>query len=139
MAEEAYARLRDRHGLPLVGEWGRWEGRGRAGEQVEIDIVADLAGGRVMTGAVKWSRRPVGVDLHERHLAMLERLAASGIKWANAAREKSAPLIYVAAGGFARNFSRTVRQSRTNVILWSLEDLYRGSPRAGLGNARRRG
>ncbi|HYT70113.1 MAG TPA: ATP-binding protein, partial [Gemmatimonadales bacterium] len=127
MAEQAYTRLRDRHGLPLVGEWGRWEGKDRAGEQIEIDVVCELADGRVMTGAVKWNRRPVGVDLHERHVAMLERLAASGIKWAHGARAKTAPLIYVAAGGFARDFAGTVRKSRKDVFLWSLEDLYGGS------------
>ena len=31
MAEQAYTRLRDKNGLPLVGEWGRWEGKDRAG------------------------------------------------------------------------------------------------------------
>ncbi len=134
IAEEAYYRLRERRGLPMVAEWGRWEGRDRHGEQIEIDIASRLTDGRIMTGAVKWNRRPVGADVHARHLGMLERLAASGIKWAHRATERSAPLLYVAAGGFSRNFVEAARNSHDTVVLWSLEDIYARGPK---GPARR--
>ncbi|MPY89192.1 MAG: AAA family ATPase [Luteitalea sp.] len=130
IVEQAYHRLRVKHQLPIVREWGRWEGRDRTRTPVEMDIACTLADGRVLTGAVKWNRRPVGVEVHERHLAAIERLAASGVRWAHAAKERAAPLIYVAAGGFTRGLVSAARNSRPTVALWTLEDLYRvGSTR----------
>lgn len=128
IAEEGYHRLRHKHGLPLVAEWARWEGKDRAGGQIEIDIACELADGRVMTGAVKWNRRPLGPAVHERHLGMLERLGASGVTWAHRARERSSPLLYVSAAGFTSDFEAAARPSRDLVVLWSLKDLY-GSAR----------
>lgn len=129
IAEEGYHRLRQKHGLPLVAEWGRWEGKDRTGEQIEIDIACELADGRIMTGAVKWNRRPLGPAVHQRHLGTLERLAASGVRWAHQARERSSPLLYVAAAGFTEEFEAAARRSRDLVALWSLKDLYASAGR----------
>lgn len=125
MAEQAYYRLAESLGLPLVREWGRWEGADRDRKPLEVDIASILLDGRVMTGAVKWNRRPVGEELHTRHLEMLERLANSGIGWAHEARKGEAPLLYVAAGGFTDRFRRVALASRKEVYLWTLEELYR--------------
>ncbi len=130
IAEEGYYRLRDQRRLPIVSEWGRWEGKDRNGEQTEIDIACELVDGRIMTGAVKWNRRPVGPTVHERHVAMLERLAASGVKWAHGALDRSAPLIYVAAGGFTPDFADAARKNRETVVLWSLDELYAAAGRS---------
>jgi len=37
VAEQAYHRLRERQDLPMVEQWGRWEGTDRAGTPREID------------------------------------------------------------------------------------------------------
>jgi len=46
------------------------------------------------------------------HLHSLERLAASGVKWAHRAQEPDAPLLYLAAGGFTEEFVTVARASR---------------------------
>src|SRR5690606_27215138 len=91
-------------GLPLVAEWGRWEGLDKERRPVELDVVARLVGGGVLTGEVKWNREPVGVGVHQAHVGKLRRMAASGRAWAHEALEPGSPLLYVAAGGFAEGF-----------------------------------
>ena len=51
IAEQAYRRLQARLDLPLVGGWGRWEGQDSERQSLELDIVAPLVDGRVMTGS----------------------------------------------------------------------------------------
>jgi hypothetical protein len=111
-----------------VQEWGRWEGTDRDGRSLEIDIVAPLARGGVLTGAVKWNRDPVGVELHFAHLDMLNRAAHSGRKWAHDALEPESPLLYVAAGGFAEEFEEVASRSGHRVVCWDLKDLYASVP-----------
>jgi AAA+ ATPase superfamily predicted ATPase len=131
MAEQAYTRLQAKWRLPMVSEWGRWEGVDRQGKSLEIDIASRLSDGRMLTGAIKWNRRPISADVHRDHLAMLERLAAAGVKWARPALEPDAPLLYIAAGGFAPGFEATAKASGHPVVLWSLRELYgSGSGRA---------
>ncbi len=125
IAEQAYRRLSRRLRLPMVQEWGFWEGRDSARQPLEMDIACTLLDGRVMTGGIKWNAKPLTLRWHVHHLNMLDRLAASGVKWAHQAREASSPLIWIAAGGFTREFESAVRESRDEVILWSLKDLYR--------------
>lgn len=125
IAEEAYYRLQQTLDLPLVKEWGRWEGLDRDRDPLEVDIASVLVDGRVLTGAVKWNRRPVGVDVHTKHLAMLDRLARSGVGWAHEAQKPSSPLLYVASGGFTDRFRQAAMASREEVYLWTLADLYR--------------
>lgn len=43
--------------------------------------------------------------------------------------EPDAPLLYVAAGGFASGFAEAAKASGHPVALWTLRDLYRGGPR----------
>ncbi|MGH9163792.1 MAG: ATP-binding protein [Vicinamibacteraceae bacterium] len=124
IAEEACYRLAEPLGLPLVREWGRWEGRDRARQPVEVDIASLLLDGRALTGAVKWNRKPLDVDVHTKHLNMIDRLAEAGIAWARNARKPTSPLLYVAAGGFTDRFRRAARATRDEVYLWTLDDLY---------------
>ncbi len=135
MAEQAYHRLQPKLRLPVVREWGRWEGKGRDGNSLELDIAATLTDGRVLSGAVKWNARPLERKWHFRHLEMLDLLTRSGVKWAHAARTPEAPLLYVAAGGFSKEFEEAARASRDRVYLWDLRDLYKADAR---GRRRRR-
>ncbi len=129
IAAEAYARAQPTLALPLVREWGRWEGQDRHRRPLEIDIASHLTDGRVLTGAIKWNSTPLDVRVHTNHLVMLDRLAESGLAWAHTAREPESPLLYVAAGGFTNRFRDAALASRSEVHLWTLEDLYS----AGLG------
>ena len=128
VAVEAYDRRATALGLPLVSEWGRWEGVDRDRRPVELDVVAELLGGGVLTGEVKWNREPVGAAVHEGHLDKLRRMAASGRGWAHEALEDGAPLLYVAAGGFADVFREAAEADGHAVTCWSLEDLYADAP-----------
>jgi hypothetical protein len=134
IAEQAYQRLQSRLRLPVVLEWSRWEGKDRNGGSLEIDVAARLADGRVLTGAVKWNAQPLPVRWHLHHLQSLERLAASGVKWAHRAQEPDAPLLYLAAGGFTEEFVTVARAGRQHVYLWSLADLFK--PFSGKRSAR---
>lgn len=124
VVEEAYYRLTEPLGLPLVREWGRWEGVDRQRKPLEMDIACPLLDDRVLTGAIKWNKKPIDVDVHTKHLGMLDRLADAGLKWAYDARQSSSPLLYVAAGGFTDRFRRAAEASRDDVRLWTIEDLY---------------
>ena len=124
VAEEAWYRMQSALELPLVRAWGRWEGKDHRRIPLEIDIVARLTEGRVLTGAVKWNRAPIGVAVHTHHLDSLRRLSESGIKWAHEAQQQDSPLLYVAAGGFTPEFRQVATASRATVYLWSLDDLY---------------
>ena len=124
VAQQAYYRLQAALNLPLTRLWGRWEGVDRNRQPLEIDIAVELDDGRILTGAVKWNSKEVGVGVHTDHLAMLDRLAESGVGWARVARKASSPLLYVAAGGFSRRFRQAALASRKEVYLWTLDDLY---------------
>jgi hypothetical protein len=124
IVEEGYYRLQAPFGLPVVKEWGRWEGLDRGRRPVEIDIASELADGRMMTGAVKWNRAKLDVQVHLEHLDMLSRLASAGVGWAHRALEPGSALIYVASNGFTDRFRKAAEASRGEVYLWSLGDLY---------------
>jgi hypothetical protein len=124
IAVQAYDRRRGDLDLPLVKEWGRWEGLDRDRHPLEIDLVARLANGGVLTGAVKWNQTPIAQDVHRAHLEMLQRAAAAGHRWAHEALEPGARITYIAAGGFADDFMEAVNGSTHRVMCWSLDDLY---------------
>ncbi len=124
VAEEAFYRKQGALGLPVVRTWGRWEGKDHRRTPLEIDIVARLTEGRVLTGAVKWNRTPVGMSVHTHHLDALQRLSESGVKWAHEAQQQNSPLLYIAASGFSPEFRQAATASRETVYLWSLDDLY---------------
>jgi hypothetical protein len=124
VAQQAYIRMRPRLELPIVREWGRWEGLDRDRRQTEIDIVARRTDGAMLTGAVKWNAKPVGSALHDRHLDMLTRLSQSGYSWAREALAPGAMFLYVAANGFAPGFLSHAEGAGVRVIAWTLEDAY---------------
>lgn len=124
IAAQGYDRRAIALGLPMVERWGRWEGVDRARRSLEVDVVAPLADGRMMTGAIKWDGARVGAGVHHGHLEMLRRAADAGRAWAHAGLDSAAPLFYVAAGGFTRSFQEEVEASGHPAILWSLEELY---------------
>lgn len=124
VVEEAYYRLQSERELPLVDEWSRWEGTDRRGESLEIDIVSELVTGGMLTGAIKWNRDPIGIEVHRNHLRDLDRLADAGRQFAHRAREDGSRLLYVAAGGFKDGFEDRAREEGLPVTLWSLEDMY---------------
>jgi hypothetical protein len=74
---------------------------------------------------VKWNAQPLPVRWHLHHLQALDRLAASGVKWAHRAKELDSPLLYLAAGGFTKEFVNVARASRREVCLWSLADIFK--------------
>lgn len=124
MAVQAYQRGRAAHDLPMVAEWGRWEGTDRDGGSLEMDLVARLTDGGMLTGAVKWNRSPVPARVHHDHVRDLQRLARSGRRWAHEALEPGSRLLYVAAGGFGAGFEERARETGLPVTTWTLEDLY---------------
>ena len=124
IAVQAYDRKHAQHGLPLVKQWGRWEGNDRARRSVEIDIVARLEDNRMMTGAITWGSEQVRPGVHHAHMDMLQRLADAGHAWAHEALEPDALLYYVAAGGFSDAFLEEVELSSHPVVCWGLEDMY---------------
>lgn len=124
VAPQAYLRMRSRHGLPIVREWGRWEGLDRDRLQIEIDIVARRTDGEMLTGSVKWNTKPAGTSLHDKHADMLKRLSQSGHAWAHEALKPDAILLYISAGGFAPDFVQHAESAGARVVAWSLEDLY---------------
>lgn len=60
VSRQAYFRMRAARELPIVREWGRWEGLDRDRQQIEIDIVARRTDGSMLTGAVKWNKKGAG-------------------------------------------------------------------------------
>ncbi len=124
MAGQAYDHLADRLGVPLVREWGRWEGTDQAGRSLEIDLLAELVDGRMLSGAVKWNREPVSGKLHWDHMDMLQRAAHAGRKWAYRALEPGAVVVYVAAGGFTPDFDAAVEGTEQQIVRFGLEEMY---------------
>jgi hypothetical protein len=124
VAAQAYDRRCVTLGLPVVQEWGRWEGVDRQRRPLEIDLIGVLVSGGVLTGSVKWDRAPISAKVHWDHLEMLRRAADAGRKWAHVALEPDSPILYVGAGGFAPGFTEAVEASGHPTVRWSLHELY---------------
>jgi uncharacterized protein len=125
ICRQAYGRFHDLWDLPAAAEWERWEGQDRNRRSIEIDIVARLDDGQMLTGEVKWSSSPVDIDVHFQLLRDLEDLAHSGQGWAHAALadEESHGYLYVSAAGFTNAFEeRAEREERIRLV--TLDDLY---------------
>lgn len=136
IAQQAYTRLRATWRLPMVHTWGRWEGRDRDGQSLEMDIACETSDGGALTGQVKWNDRPIGAAVHHHHVRMLDRLGQSGVAWAHRALKPDAPLLYIAAGGFTAAFTAAAHASGHPVVMWTLKDLYatpKRRPRRALG------
>lgn len=125
VVRQAYVRRAGHADMPAVEEWGRWEGQDREGVSIEIDLAARLLDGRVMTGSAKFRRRRADAAVFHEHIEALERLAASGRRWAREALKTTSPLLFVSATGFTATFRRAAATARQSVIAWSLEDLFR--------------
>lgn len=128
VVEQAYYRRQAQLGLPIVREWGRWEGRDRNREALEIDLACELVDGRVLSGAIKHRRRPLGSRTFINHLRDLDRVAASGKHgaWARRALEPEAPLLFVSASGFSDGFLQMAETSGRHVSSWTVDDLFWG-------------
>lgn len=72
-------------------------------------MVAPLVGKRVMTGAVKYSRAPVGPSVFYEHLDAVERAADASQRWAQRAR--GGPLAFLSAAGFTEAFESAARST----------------------------
>ena len=121
---QAYRRLHQARSLPSLREWSFWEGLDRDRRPVEMDIVARLTDKTMLTGAIKWNRRPVGASLYQDHIRDLHRLADSGHGWARRALSDEAKLLFVAAGGFDDSFHKVASTADAEVWTWTLEDIY---------------
>jgi AAA+ ATPase superfamily predicted ATPase len=128
ICREAFRRHHATWGLPGAAQWARWEDQDRNRRPIEIDLVARLDDGRILSGEVTWSSRPLGRDIHTHLLRNLEDLARSGQGWAKDALSptRSAGQIYVAAAGFDDEFRR-LAQGRSDIRLFALDDLYTGT------------
>ena len=141
IAAEGYQRHRQRLGLPMIDIWSRWEGavttaRGKGERRsLEIDIVASLTDGRMLTGAIKWGN--LGIDVHAKHLRDLAVLADAGHPWARQALQPDAPLLYVTGGALSPDFTARAAQDGQPVMTLTLDDLYHGlAPAVGLSPIR---
>lgn len=125
LCREAFVRYHTRWGLPGAATWARWEGRDRERRSVEIDLVARLDDGRMLTGEVKWSSRPIGPDVHRLLVRNLGALTRSGQGWAVEALDpaRSAGNLYCSAAGFTDDFQRLAAEHGT-LRLVGLEELY---------------
>lgn len=126
IVREAYARHHEGWGLGAALGWARWEGQDRNRRPIEVDLVAELDDGRLFTGEVKWSSRPVDHDLHLQLRRNLDDLARAGQGWAHRALDPrhSAGHLYVSAAGFTHHFRRRADEEG-GILLLDLEDLYR--------------
>lgn len=123
---QAWRRFRGARGLPAVEEWGAWAGRDRDGRDLEIDVVARLLDGRMLTGSVKFRGRQAGASMVVEHLDALRRLAGSGRGWAREALDPEAPMLFVSASGFAASFDAVARELGHPILRWELADLLPG-------------
>jgi AAA+ ATPase superfamily predicted ATPase len=128
ICREAFARHHASWGFAGPARWARWEGRDRNRRPIEVDVVARLDDGRILTGEIKWSSRPIGEDVHTALIRDLEDLAASGQGWANDAlsSERSAGHVYVSATGFTERFRERASGDK-RITLISLDALYQRS------------
>lgn len=124
VVRQAYLRHRSARGLPAVEEWGRWEGQDRDRRDTEIDVVARLLDGRILTGSAKFRRRPADATMLLEHLDALKRLAASGLPWANDALAPDAPMLFVSAAGFKESFHEVARDLGRSPFTWTVDDLF---------------
>lgn len=131
VVRQAYLRQSPGAGLAPAESWGRWEGRDRARRDIEMDVVARLLDGRMMTGAAKLRRRAADAQVLLDHRRNLERLADSGRAWAREALRPESPILLVSGSGFTDQLHQVADGSNQPVIRWTLEDLYRTDEPAG--------
>lgn len=124
VVRQGYFRHRSGHGLPPVEVWGRWEGQDRNRRDAEVNLVARLLDGRVMTGSVTFQRRAADATMLIEHLDALRRLADSGRAWAHEALRPDAPILFVSAGGYKDSFREVAGDVGREVVPWTLDELF---------------
>jgi AAA+ ATPase superfamily predicted ATPase len=124
VVRQAYLRHHRAKGLPAVEQWGRWCGRDRERDDVEVDVVARLLDGRIMTGSAKMRSRQAGAVTLIEHMKALERLAASGHAWAREALDPASPMLFVSTAGFTSSFHAAAEDLRHPLVLWAIDDLF---------------
>jgi AAA+ ATPase superfamily predicted ATPase len=124
VVRQAYLRHHAARGLPAVEQWGRWCGRDRERNEVEIDVVARLLDGRIMTGSAKMRSRQADATMIIDHVKGLERLAASGQPWAREALDPASPMLFVSTAGFKSSFHAAAEDVGHPLVLWTVEDLF---------------
>jgi len=124
VVRQAYLRHHRAKELPAVEQWGRWCGHDRDRNDVEIDVVARLLDGRMMTGSAKMRSRQADATTIIEHMNGLERLAASGQAWAREALDPASPLLFVSTAGFRSSFLAAAEDLRQPVVLWTVEHLF---------------
>ncbi len=127
ICREGFLRKHAEWGLPSPREWARWEGRDRNRRPIEIDVVARLSDGQLLTGEIKWSSKPVGESLYTDLLRNLEALATSGQGWANSALPETAGARYIffSAAGFTEGFQKRAEEDE-RISLVDMGGLYAG-------------
>jgi AAA+ ATPase superfamily predicted ATPase len=123
LTAQAYERYHRRWGMPGARTWARWEGQDRNRRPIELDVVAELDDGRILSGEVKWSSQRRGIEFHAALQRNLDDLARWGHGWAR--RAQDGPFVYVSAAGFTDEFRRWA-QGQHAVRLIELDDLYPG-------------
>lgn len=126
VVRQAYARHWEARGLPAVGEWGRWAGKDKDRQDAEIDVVARLLDGGILTGSAKMRNQPADATVLLQHVADLHRLADSGRGWAREALEPGAPMLFASTSGFRKSFTSAAADLDNPLILWKAGDLFRG-------------
>ncbi len=124
---QGFDRMHESLGLASASRWHRWEGKDRGGNQIEIDIIAELSSGKLLTGEVKWSSSPVDVSLHTDLQQDLAALGNSGRGWARDALDPdgAAGHLYVSAAGFTDAFRSLADTSAgLPIYLLDLDDLF---------------
>lgn len=118
---QAYQRFHTAWNLPSARVWADWTGRDRNGRSIQVDVVARLDDGTMLTGEIKWSSEPRSFELHNDLQRDLDDLGRSGYPWAEAAKEGR--FVYVSAAGFTDRF-RTWAENQPSVWLLTIENLY---------------
>lgn len=121
---QAAARWAD---VPPVAAWSQWEGADRDRVNREIDLVAELLDGRILTGAVRArGRRKMSARDFRKHREDLLAIGLSGHGWARAALEPGAPMLFFSLRGFTDDFMEAVSHEAEErpVYQRSLADLW---------------
>jgi len=125
VVEQAYLRHQGHRDIPIVEEWGQWQGKDRNRRSLELDAVCRLLDGRVLTCSMKFRGEAADATVWTDHVSTLERLRDSGYGWARQALERDAPFLFVSRAGFSDSFREVRRREpRRPVVEWTLDDLW---------------
>lgn len=121
---QAYHRFWEQRGLPPVAEWGRWAGKDTDRQDAEIDVVARLLDGGLLTGSARIRNELADAKVLLKHVADLRRLADSGRGWAREALGPGSPMLFASAWGFKESFTAAAADLGNPIIQWQADDLF---------------